>query len=158
MVKMRKKRIVSIVLLIGIFVAVLCFRTKNNIYLITGSNSQVSLSGVVAITSNNYYINIDKVIYQSINDEEIKDFSIGLYYKNELRGKKGYANGTGYLSLKECIEISNLTFKEAIGKNQDVFTKEMMNHFPKDTTIKIIYTTKNDESKEIDISLEASVL
>lgn len=155
---MRKKRIVSIVLLIGIFVAVLCFRTKNNIYLITGSNSQVSLSGVVAITSNNYYINIDKVIYQSINDEEIKDFSIGLYYKNELRGKKGYANGTGYLSLKECIEISNLTFKEAIGKNQDVFTKEMMNHFPKDTTIKIIYTTKNDESKEIDISLEASVL
>lgn len=155
---MRKKRIVSIVLLIGIFVAVLCFRTKNNIYLITGSNSQVSLSGVVAITSNNYYINIDKVIYQSINDEEIKDFSIGLYYKNELRGKKGYANGTGYLSLKECIEISNLTFKEAIGKNQDVFPKEMMNHFPKDTTIKIIYTTKNDESKEIDISLEASVL
>lgn len=145
-------------MLIGIFVAVLCFRTKNNIYLITGSNSQVSLSGVVAITSNNYYINIDKVIYQSINDEEIKDFSIGLYYKNELRGKKGYANGTGYLSLKECIEISNLTFKEAIGKNQDVFTKEMMNHFPKDTTIKIIYTTKNDESKEIDISLEASVL
>lgn len=155
---MRKKEIVTIVLLIGIFVAVLCFRTKNNIYLITGSNSPVSLSGVVAITSNNYYINIDKVIYQSINDEEIKDFSIGIYYKNELRGKQGYENGTGYLSLKDCIENANLTFKEAIGKDQDVFTKEMMNHFPKDTTIKIIYTTKNDESKEIDISLEASVL